>query len=180
MTSIYQHILGGEFDKLHPMLQKRYNLTEDKGFIGKGVMEEISGGNILTRQLFYFGVPYHVFFPERGKNIPFIIENKVREAGIVEWNRTFSFNKQQRYFDAIMFLDEKGTTIVDLFGKPAILGSNLSFEVDETKGSLQISSLQQWLIVKGKRLPLPRLLQGKLELLNRMMRSKKCLEYKLR
>jgi hypothetical protein len=160
MASIYQRILGEKFDKLHPMLQERYNLTKDKGFIGKGVMEEISGGNSLTRKIFYLGVPYRVFFPERGKNIPFMIENKVREGGIVDWNRTFSFTKQPRHFDAIMFLDEKETTIIDLFGKPAILGSTLAFDVDETTGAMEIRSLKQWLILKGKRLPLPRFLHG--------------------
>jgi hypothetical protein len=160
MTSIYQKVLGDQFGKLHPMLQKRYSLTKEKGFIGKGEMIEISGGNFFIRKMFHLGVPYRVFFPERGRNIPFTIENKVREDGIVEWNRTFLFKNQPRYFDAIMFLDEKETTIIDLFGKPAILGSTLAFDVDETTGAMEIRSLKQWLILKGKRLPLPRFLHG--------------------
>lgn len=151
------------------MLQHRYILTKDKGFIGKGVMDEISGGSYFIRKMFHFGVPYRVFFPERGKNVPFIIENKVHASlngeDVVEWNRTFAFKKHSRHFDAIMFLDEKNGVIIDLFGKPSILGSTLSFIVDEKEGSLMIRSVQQWLVVSGEKLPLPRILQGEARIL---------------
>jgi hypothetical protein len=159
MTSIYQKILGEQFAKLHPKLQKRYSLTKEQGFLGKGEMSEVSGGNFLIRKMFHLGVPYRVFFPERGKDIPFMIENKVSADGLVQWNRTFSFDNQQRHFDAVMFLDEGEEVIIDWFGKPPILGSTLAFEVND--GTMVIRSLNQWLMVKGKRLLLPRLLQGK-------------------
>lgn len=157
MTSIYQKILGEQFDHLHPKLQKRYTLTKEQSFLGKGVMDEISGGNFFIRKMFRLGVRYRVFFPERGRDIPFLIENKVNDDGIVEWNRTFSFQKP-RHFDAVMFLDKQEEVIIDLFGKPAILGSTLSFKVEEDR--LQISSNHQWLVIKGKKLPLPKVLHG--------------------
>lgn len=160
MTSIYKKVLGEQFGKLHPMLQKRYSLTKGKGFIGKGVMNEISGGIYFIRKMFHLGVPYRVFFPERGRNIPFTIENKVRDNGVVEWNRTFLFGNQPRHFDAIMFLDGKGEHIIDLFGHPSILGSTLSFEVKEQDGSLEIRSVKQWVIAKGKEVPLPSIFHG--------------------
>lgn len=146
------------------MLQYRYTLTREKGFIGKGVMDEISGGNFFLRKMFHLGIPYRVFFPERGRKIPFLIENKVISGpsgeDIVEWNRTFTFKKFERYFDAAMFLNDDGSVINDLFGKPSILGSTLSFTVDEKNGSLIIRSMKQWLIVNGEKLPLPRIFHG--------------------
>ncbi|HYK72808.1 MAG TPA: DUF4166 domain-containing protein [Pseudoneobacillus sp.] len=164
LTSIYQKVLGTQFHKLHPMLQHRYTLTKEKGFIGKGMMDEITGGNYFIRKMFHFGVPYRVFFPERGRKVPFLIENKVvigqNGEDVVEWNRTFSFKKHSRHFDAIMFLDERNEEIVDLFGKPSILGSTLSLKVNERDGSLLIRSVQQWLVVNGEKLPLPRILHG--------------------
>ncbi|MBD5021845.1 DUF4166 domain-containing protein, partial [Xanthomonas citri pv. citri] len=76
---------------LHPKLQKRYQLDGSHTFSGTGTMSEISGGSFLVRMLLKLGVFFRCFFSERGKDIPFTIQNrtcllKSQHTGI-EWNR---------------------------------------------------------------------------------------------
>ncbi|ALC82463.1 MULTISPECIES: DUF4166 domain-containing protein [Bacillus] len=161
--SIYQAILGHDFHMLHPKLRKRYLITADKEFNGKGTMSEISGGNAFVRLLFKLALPYRCFYPERGENIPFSIVNRAIEAedgtaGVL-WNRTFSFGKKNRYFDAKMILDDEKDEIIDFFGQPPFFISTLEFSV-ESDGSLVITSDKQWLYVFKKRIPLPKMLYG--------------------
>lgn len=163
LSSIYEKILGNSYKNLHPKLQHRYRLTEQKGFIGKGIMDEISGGSFLVRPIFTLGTKYRIFFAERGNQIPFKIVNKVtidkKGKQIVHWDRTFRFKEKSRYFDAIMFLNERGDELFDYFGKPPLLGSTLSLTVNQN-GSMQISSKKQWLNLLGKKIPLPKFLHG--------------------
>ena len=44
MMSIYKKVLGNDFDRLHPMLQKRYDLDVGSTFEATGIMKEIKGG----------------------------------------------------------------------------------------------------------------------------------------
>lgn len=163
LKSIYQKILGNEYEKMHPQLQQRYHLTLQKGFRGKGIMDSISGGTFFVRQFLKIGVKYRLFFSERGKEVPFTIINKVvndeKNRQVVHWNRTFQFERADRHFDAVMYLDDKEQEIIDDFGVPAVLTSTLQFQVDE-KGSVHITSKKQWLKLFHKRLPLPKLLYG--------------------
>ena len=43
MTSIYQEVLGREFERLHPQIQKRFAFSSADGIaaVGTGVMEEL-------------------------------------------------------------------------------------------------------------------------------------------
>jgi hypothetical protein len=152
---------------LHPKLQERYDITEQKGFSGAGIMDEIAGGSVWIRPFFRFGATRRLFFPERGRNIPFTIYNEaaVNEEGkaVVTWNRTFSFDGTRRFFDAVMYLDEERHEIVDYFGKPPLLISTLSFYADE-KGRMHIASKKQWLYLFGKRIPLPKWLYGEAQI----------------
>ncbi|WP_421384957.1 DUF4166 domain-containing protein [Bacillus salacetis] len=160
MQSIYEKAMGTDFQKLHPLLQERYRLIEGKRFIGEGIMKEISGGHRFLKPLFHIGTKFNLFFPERGNDVPFKIENLVRERGgkeIVEWNRSFYIRKKLRKFNAIMFL-ENGE-VIDYFGEPAVLVSSLDFGAD-SHGCMHISSRKQWLRVGVFRVPLPRFLYG--------------------
>lgn len=84
MTSIYQQALGREFDRLHPQLQKRFGLTSAAGItsISKGIMEEIWGGVFYMRPFLRLGTFKHITFPERGRNIPFPLENYAYQDSI--------------------------------------------------------------------------------------------------
>ncbi|MGG5776193.1 DUF4166 domain-containing protein [Bacillus subtilis] len=162
MSSIYEKSIIN-YHLLHPKLQKRYQLDGSQTFSGTGTMSEISGGSFLVRMLLKLGVFFRCFFSERGKDIPFTIQNrtcllKSQHTGI-EWNRTFFFKGKKRFFDAIMIYDEKENRILDFFGKPHLLLSVLTFEASHD-GSLTITSGKQWLLICGKRIPLPKWLTG--------------------
>lgn len=162
VSSIYEKSIIN-YHLLHPKLQKRYQLDGSHTFSGTGTMSEISGGSFLVRMLLKLGVFFRCFFSERGKDIPFTIQNrtcllKSQHTGI-EWNRTFFFKGKKRFFDAIMIYDEKENRILDFFGKPHLLLSVLTFEAS-LDGSLTITSGKQWLLIFGKRIPLPKWLTG--------------------
>ncbi|MGM7636574.1 DUF4166 domain-containing protein [Bacillus sp. Hm123] len=177
MPSIYQTILGDSFTKLHPMLQHRYTITTEKSFYGQGKMEEISGGSRFIRPLFQWGVKRRLFFSERGRDIPFFIKNTAYKAGNgrehVRWNRYFTFDKKERHFDAVMYLDSKKRKIIDDFGIPSFLVSTLDFQVD-TEGCLHISSNKQWLKLFGKNIPLPTFLYGNASIIESFQEDKGC------
>lgn len=163
VVSIYEHHIVNSH-LLHPKLRKRYQLDLTHTFRAKGVMSEISGGSFIARGLLKFGVLFRCFFSERGKDVPFIIENKSfsteQHEIAVQWNRTFFFSGKKRFFDAVMIHDEKEKRILDYFGKPHLLLSVLSFEAEQN-GALKITSGQQWFLIFGKKIPIPKWLRGK-------------------
>ncbi|MEK3939421.1 DUF4166 domain-containing protein [Bacillus sp. FSL R5-0431] len=148
-----------DYDKLHPKLKERYN----RGFSAEGTMEEIGGGSRLIRLIFRIGPLFRCFFPERGKDIPFLIVNEpfVTNKGEegMHWYRTFYFPKKERHFDADMIIDQKGHTVLDYFGKPRLLVSELHFTVTK-HGFLRIQSGRQKFLMFGRERPLPSWLYG--------------------
>lgn len=176
VSSIYEKTIIN-YHLLHPKLQKRYQLDESHTFSGTGTMSEISGGSFLVRMLLKLGVFFRCFFSERGKDIPFTIQNRTclmnRDHIGIEWNRTFYFKGNKRFFDAIMVYDKKEDRILDFFGKPHLLLSVLAFEASPD-GSLTITSGKQWLLLCGKRIPLPKWLTGTSVVCETFDESKNC------
>jgi len=163
MANMYERLLGDSYKKLHPKLQKRYEITEENSFTGEGKMDEIYGGSFFVKLILKIASKFRMFFSERGKEVPFTIHNTAErdEHGneLVRWNRTFYFHNKKRYFNAVMQLDEESNEIVDCFGEPHLLVSTLNFYIDE-KGGMHISSKKQWFFMFGKKVPLPRFLYG--------------------
>lgn len=162
MESIYAKVMGNDFQSLHPMLQDRYTITESQSFNGSGMMTEIKGGNLFSKLFFKFFLNKRkMFFSERGHDIPFKIHNtylRRNEIGYVQWNRCFKFGNMKRYFNATMCLDEQSNEIVDYFGEPPLLVSTLSFHT--TDNHIVIQSKKQWVLLFGKKIPLPKVFYG--------------------
>lgn len=177
VQSIYETLLGDSYKKMHPKLQKRYRLNDQSGFIGKGMMDSITGGTFIVRQFLRLGVRFRLFFSERGNDIPFTIVNTVKknEQGqqIVEWRRTFEFHNVSRHFDAVMYLDDYKQEIIDEFGMPSVMTATLAFHVDEC-GAVHITSKKQWLQLFGKRIPLPKCLYGVAHIVETFDNEKDC------
>ncbi|KFM99378.1 DUF4166 domain-containing protein [Bacillus clarus] len=177
MANIYERLLGDSYKKLHPKLQKRYEITEENSFIGEGKMDEIYGGSFFVKLVLKLASKFRMFFSERGKEIPFIIHNTAERdrqgKEFVRWNRTFHFNKKKRYFNAVMYLDEKEKEIVDYFGEPYLLVSTLSFHIDE-QGGMHISSKKQWFYMFGRKIPLPKILYGEAKIIEYYDDSLQC------
>jgi hypothetical protein len=134
MKSIYEHVLGADFDRLHPRIQQRFALTSTCGraAIGRGIMDEVWRGRFYTLPFLYLGTWRNIMFPERGHDVPFEIENWAyrdrfgRET--VTWLRTFELPRTRR-FDAYM-------------GTHQHLAVDLDLSVDE-RGGLRLRSGEQ-------------------------------------
>ncbi len=145
MTSIYERALGSDFQKLHPQIQRRFGFSsvDQTASIGRGVMEELWIGPFYTLPFLYVGTWRRIMFPERGRDIPFTIENYAycdsfgRET--VTWVRTFNMPRKQRRFDATMVYSEKRARIVDYVGSHQHLAVDIELSVAEN-GGVQLRS----------------------------------------
>ena len=147
MPSIYQRVLGSDFDRLHPQIQRRFGFTSQDGVasIGRGVMDEVWKGQFYTLPFLYVGTWRRIMFPETGREIPFTVENYAfaddfgRET--VSWVRTFQ-SRRTRRFDAYMIYSEARGRIVDYLGSHEHLAVDLDLSVDE-EGGLCLRSGEQ-------------------------------------
>jgi hypothetical protein len=147
LISIYQKVLGPDFDRLHPRIQKRFALTSTHGraAIGRGTMSELWRGRFFTLPFLYLGTWRNIMFPERGHDVPFEIQNWAyrdsygRET--VTWLRTFHTDRTRR-FDAYMIYSESRGAIVDYLGTHQHLAVDLDLWVDE-RGGLCLRSGEQ-------------------------------------
>jgi Domain of unknown function (DUF4166) len=164
MPSIYEHALGEDFKRLHPMIQRRFSLTSESGVaaIGRGVMEEVWHGAMYTLPFLYLGSWRSIMFPEQGRNIPFSIRNYAyRDASgreTVTWIRTFETAKgtaSQRRFDAYMIYSKQRGRIVDYLGTHQHLAVDIDISVAANGGIALRSGEQRFYEgIAGFRFPL--------------------------
>lgn len=144
MRSIYERVLGSEFARLHPEIQRRFGFSskDNVASIGTGVMEELWHGSAYTLPFLYVGSWRSIMFPERGTNVPFEIANYAyvdplgRET--VTWIRTFQTRRPRR-FDAYMIYSEPRRCIVDYLGTHQHLAVDIELKA-APNGGLQLRS----------------------------------------
>ncbi len=147
MKSIYEKALGSDFYRLHPQVQKRFGFKSSDGIasIGEGVMDEIWRGRFYTIPFLYVGTWRRIMFPERGRNIPFRVENYAYQDSLgretVTWIRTYNTHRVRR-FDAYMIYSDTRCRIVDFLGTHQHLAVDLEVWVDE-RGGLKLRSGEQ-------------------------------------
>ncbi|WP_123974075.1 DUF4166 domain-containing protein [Streptomyces sp. Ag109_O5-1] len=145
MTSMFRAVLGADFERLHPQLQRRFSvgLASGEACTGRGVMDRIWHGGAFVKPFLSLGTTRNILVPREGRNIPFKIENVPyldtfgRET--VTFVRTFDLPGRARRFDAQMVLSPKGDRILDYLGTHQHLASELHFHT-EPDGSLLIRS----------------------------------------
>jgi hypothetical protein len=148
MSSIYQRALGADFDRLHPMVQRRFGFSSEDGVasIGTGVMEEIWRGAAFTVPFLWLGSWRRIMFPDRGRNVPFRIENYAYRDTLgretVSWLRSFEMRGRPRRFDAYMIHSEARGGIVDYLGTHQHLAVDIELRVEE-RGGLALRSADQ-------------------------------------
>ena len=148
MSSIYQRALGRDFEKLHPQVQRRFGFSsaDRVASIGRGMMEELWIGPVYTLPFLYVGTWRRIMFPERGTDVPFVIENYAytdsfgRET--VTWVRTFDMRRKRRRVDATMIYSTERRRIVDYLGSHQHLAVDIDLSVDD-KGGLCLRSGEQ-------------------------------------
>ena len=149
MSSIYQHVLGPDFNRLHPEIQRRFGFSSSDNIasIGRGVMEEVWKGRFYTLPFLYIGTWRRIMFPETGRNIPFTIENYAfvdsfgRET--ISWVRTFQSSRTRR-FDAYMVYGQTRGRIVDYLGSHQHLAVDIELSVDDEGGLCLRSGAQRF------------------------------------
>jgi hypothetical protein len=88
-------VLGSDFQRLHPEIQRRFGFNSESGVaaIGTGVMDRIWHGAPYTLPFLYIGTWRSIMFPEHGHNVPFTIQNYAYRDPLgretVTWVRTF-------------------------------------------------------------------------------------------
>lgn len=172
MTSIFQQAIGAGFDHLHPKLAERFSVGLHSGLacLATGVMSSIWHKNGLTVPFLRLGAAWHILFPERGRNVPFTLENWPyrdrfgRET--VTFNRTFELPRRRRRFDATMVYDHATGRLVDYLGTHQHLAAELWFEPDG-HGGLVIRSGEQRFRMYSVDARVPRVLTGQAEVRER-------------
>ncbi len=164
MTSIYQHVLGAAFDRLHPQIQRRFGFSSTDGIaaVGRGVMDEVWRGRFYTLPFLSIGTWRRIMFPETGRDIPFTIENYafVDDFGreTVSWIRTFESSRTRR-FDAYMIHSVTRDRIVDYLGSHEHLAVDIELSVDD-EGGLRLRSGAQRFYEDRLAFPFPMLASG--------------------
>ncbi len=149
MCSIYQRVLGSDFNRLHPQIQRRFGFSsaDRVASVGRGVMEEVWKGRSFTVPFLYVGTWRRIMFPETGVNIPFTLENYafVDDFGreTVSWIRTFQSCRTRR-FDAYMIYSNARGRIVDYLGSHEHLAVDIDLSVDEEGGLCLRSGAQRF------------------------------------
>jgi hypothetical protein len=149
VASILELALGRDFDRLHPMLQKRFRVDTKSGYacVGRGVFSEVRRGAWWTVPFLRLGAYRNILFPDQGDNVPFTIENYPYIDGFgrstVTFVRTLELPRsKQRRFDAAMVYSPETGGIIDYLGTHQHLATDLVLEV-LPDGSLHLQSAGQ-------------------------------------
>lgn len=163
--SIYRRVLGDDFDRLHPQIQRRFGFDSTNGVasIGTGVMDRVWRGAAYTLPFLYLGAWRRIMFPEQATSVPFTISNYAyrdrfgRET--VTWVREFHMPHRSRRFDATMIYSEKRRRIVDYLGTHQHLAVDLDLSVGPG-GGLRLRSGAQRFYEGPVGFPFPMLFSG--------------------
>ncbi len=145
MTSIFARAMGSDFDRLHPMMQRRFGvgLDDDQACVGRGVMSEIRRGPWWTVPFLQFGKLRNILVPAVGEDVPFTIWNSPyldpfgRET--VTFVREYEVGGRSARFDATMILHDG--RVIDYLGTHQHLAVDLDLKVDD--GGLLLRSGEQ-------------------------------------
>jgi len=143
MTSIFAEAMGPDFQRLHPMLQRRFGIGLEAGFacIGTGVMHSIRRGPWWTAPFLYLGGRRNILVPHTGRNVPFVIKNYPyrdpfgRET--ITFVREYRIKRRPSRFDATMVLVDG--QLVDYLGTHQHLAVDLRLRAADD-GSLLLTT----------------------------------------
>ena len=150
---VFRRAMGADFDRLHPQMQRRFGVGVgvDAGYgcVGRGVMTEMRRGPWWTLPFLAIGTLRNILFPEKGRNVPFQIDNFAyidsfgRET--VSFVRTMEMRRgRRRRFDATMIYSGDRGRIVDYLGTHQHLAVDLDLAVTEGGGLRLTSGAQRF------------------------------------
>ncbi|KQZ85541.1 hypothetical protein ASD56_04270 [Microbacterium sp. Root166] len=152
--SVYQRVLGDEFSRLDPRLQRYFGpLAPGEAGVGTGVYEEAGSRIRMLRPLLSVMARRNVLFPEYGHGVPFTVVNSAAADGTLSAVRTFAFGERVRIMEDTM--EVAGGALVDRLGKRR--GLEVGIRLSVIDGGLRMRSTRLALWIGRLRLPLPRL-----------------------
>jgi hypothetical protein len=149
MTSVFEEALGADFQRLHPMMRRRFGVGLDsaEACIGRGVMSSIRRGPWWTVPFLQIGRLRNILVPDVGRDVPFTIENYPyrdqhgRET--VTFVRTYTTKPgRTARFDATMVLVDG--RVLDYLGSHQHLAVDLDLAVDDRGGLVLTSDAQRF------------------------------------
>lgn len=170
---VFRRALGADFERLHPQLQRRFGVGVSAGYacIGRGVMTEVRRGPWWTVPFLALGTTRNILFPERGRDVPFRIDNfpYVDSLGreTVTFVRTMAVRPgRRRRFDATMIYSAARGRVVDYLGTHQHLAVDLDLAVTDD-GALSLTSGAQRFYEGPVAFRFPLLLSGRARLTER-------------
>lgn len=161
--SIYEQLIGEDFNQLHPKIQARYSKPPGTPFVAEGVMHQIMTGAKWMSPLYKAASRFQFLLPEGGENIPFkirsVLEVLPNGEAVERWERAFYFQDKTHHFKSFMTVDHTHTIAKDHFGDPNLANSELHFSVTK-EGRLIIRTGAQYMAIGNVNIPLPRNMQG--------------------
>jgi hypothetical protein len=144
VSSLFAQAMGPEFERLHPMLKRRFGVGLETGYacVGHGTMHRIRRGPWWTVPFLQFGRLRNILVPDTGTDVPFTIHNYPyrdpfgREA--ITFVREYALRGRTRRFDATMIRARDGH-VLDYLGTHQHLAVDLEVRA-EPDGSLRIRS----------------------------------------
>ena len=148
--SVYQRVLGPEFDNLRPELQV-YFRGGGVG-VGTGVFKSAGSRVRVLRPVLAYLAWRRILFPEYARDVPFEVTNTPTPDGGLDAVRTFHLPGRDRSLeDSMRVVDGE---LHEFLGRRRGLEVRLRLTV--TDGLLRIRSDRQWLHLGRARFPLPR------------------------
>ena len=159
--SVYQRVLGGDFERLAPELRAYFSAPPaDSVGRGHGVYEVAGSSRRWLAPLFALLAWRRILFPELGRDVPFTVTNIPGPGDGLSSRREFHFPARDRVMqDTMLVVDGR---LHDFLGRRGGLEVRLGLTV--TDGSLRMLSDRAWLHLRGLRLPLPALLSARVVL----------------
>jgi hypothetical protein len=152
--SVYQRVLGADFNRLVPEL-RGYFSGSDAALTGEGSGAfEVAGSQRrwMRPVLAYLGWR-HILFPEYARDVPFVVRNRPGADGSLSAERVLSFGARTRILEDTMRV--VNGELHDFLGRRRGLEVRLIVSVDES-GFLAMRSDRLWLHLLGARIRLPR------------------------
>lgn len=146
MTSIFARAMGADFQRLHPMLQRRFGIGLEAGYgcIGTGVMTVVRRGPWWTLPFLHLGRVRNILIPDVGRNVPFVIKNypyrDVYGRETVTFAREYTIRRRPSRFDATMIMHDG--RLIDYLGTHQHLAVDLTMSAN-SDGSLEITTQGQ-------------------------------------
>jgi hypothetical protein len=146
VTSIFAEAMGADFERLHPMLQRRFGVGLQAGYacVGTGLMTSIRRGPWWTLPFLYVGKLRNILIPHTGRNVPFVIKNYPyrdpygRET--ITFVREYRIRRRPSRFDATMIIQDG--RLIDYLGTHQHLAVDLHLQVTG-EGALLLTTHDQ-------------------------------------